>query len=103
MRREMKFILSACPSCPSYFLGAECRGSRRGSLKTDMRPRSNPSGQHFPQGSQIDAVQAVDVGHADVFIDLVDGGVDDSQLHHLGAQRRDETAIGGAATGREFG
>jgi hypothetical protein len=66
-----------------------------------VKPAS--SGEQTSQQTRVHPVQQVDFFDANAFVDLVNGGVGDAEFDHLRAHRGDEAAIGGAATGREFG
>src|SRR6478672_8640377 len=55
------------------------------------------------QRTPVDVLEWLDVGHAHVFVDLVDGGVHRPELDHLRADARDEAAVAGAAGGGQLG
>ena len=50
----------------------------------------------------IDGGKLIEFGHVHPFIDLMDGGIDRTQLDHLGTMTSDEAGIGGAADGGAF-
>src|SRR5690606_31080271 len=61
------------------------------------------SGKQPAQRRVVDLGQGIQIRHADMFVDLVNGRVDRPQFHYLGTQGGDETAIRGPAGGRGLG
>ena len=57
-------------------------------------------GEQYFQGTQVKAMQGIDIGHPYAFVHLVDGGINDTQFNHLCAHGRDESPVGGAAARR---
>ena len=87
-------VLTTCgPKRPAWKVAATASNSRRSA-------GGSPSRQL--QRAAIDAMQPLDIGDAHAFVRLVDGRVDDAELDHLRAHRRDESAVRGPAAGREF-
>ena len=57
------------------------------------------SRQQVNEQRLVDAAERIQVGDGNLFIGLVNGGVERPQFNDLGAGRGNETAIGGAAAG----
>src|SRR5690606_18770129 len=61
------------------------------------------AGKHTFQQTPVDVFQRFQVGHVNVFVHLVDAGVDGTEFYNLGANAGDEAPVGGATGGRELG
>src|SRR5690606_22539659 len=55
--------------------------------------------EQVDQGLVVDFGQQIEVAGEDVFVDLMNRGVDRAELHHLGAEGGDEAPVGCSSAG----
>src|SRR5205085_1336133 len=65
--------------------------------------RLRGSAHELLEGRAVDVLEHVQAGDLDLLVDLVDAGVDRTELDDLLAHARDEAAVGRPAAGRELG